>query len=81
MAKTEQDERRVPLPSRGQGSAAGGAPFSAAGFPSIMRETAMTLRVDLPKEQTPALEGRAKARGASAEQYARQVLEHDLAPE
>ena len=46
-----------------------------------MRETAMTLRVDLPKEQTPALEGRAKARGASAEQYARQVLEHDLAPE
>ncbi len=40
----------------------------------------MTLTIHLPAEQTAALAAKAKARGLSAEQYARQVLEHDLAP-
>jgi plasmid stability protein len=38
----------------------------------------MTLTIDLPDEKTAALAARAKAQGLSAEQYARQVLEHDL---
>jgi plasmid stability protein len=37
--------------------------------------------IDLPDEQTPVLQAKAKARGVSTEQYARQVLEHDLAPD
>jgi plasmid stability protein len=41
----------------------------------------MTLTIDLPEEQTAALAAKAKARGVSTEQYARQVLEQDLAPE
>ena len=41
----------------------------------------MTLIIDLPEEQTAALAAKARAQGLSAEQYARQVLEHDLAPE
>jgi plasmid stability protein len=41
----------------------------------------MTLTIDLPEEQTAALAAKARAQGVSAEQYARQVLEHDLAPE
>ncbi|MGO9272497.1 MAG: FitA-like ribbon-helix-helix domain-containing protein [Terriglobia bacterium] len=41
----------------------------------------MTLTIDLPDEQTAALAAKARARGLSAEQYARQVLEHDLVPE
>ncbi|PWT99413.1 MAG: hypothetical protein C5B51_27165 [Terriglobia bacterium] len=38
----------------------------------------MTLRIDLPEEKTAALAAKARQRGLSAEQYARQVLEHDL---
>ena len=38
----------------------------------------MTLKIDLPDEQTAALEAKAQAQGLSAEQSARQVLEHDL---
>lgn len=41
----------------------------------------MTLTINLPDEQTAALAAKAKARGVSAEEYARQVLEHDLAPD
>ncbi|HWF07337.1 MAG TPA: hypothetical protein VG297_02680 [Bryobacteraceae bacterium] len=40
----------------------------------------MTLTIDLPEDQVQALKIRAEARGVSAEQYARQVLEHDLVP-
>jgi plasmid stability protein len=40
----------------------------------------MTLTIDLPDEQTAALAAKARAHGLSTEQYARQVLEHDLAP-
>jgi plasmid stability protein len=42
---------------------------------------AMTLIINLPDEQTVALAAKARAQGLSAEEYARQVLEHDLAPE
>jgi plasmid stability protein len=38
----------------------------------------MTLTIDLPDEKQVALEAKAQAQGLSAEQYARQVLEHDL---
>jgi len=41
----------------------------------------MTLTIDLPDEQSAALAAKARARGLSAEQYARQVLENDIAPE
>ena len=41
----------------------------------------MTLKIDLPEEKTEALVAKARAKGLSAEEYARQVLEHDLAPE
>jgi len=41
----------------------------------------LTLTIELPEEQTQALKAKAMARGISTEQYARQVLEHDLAPE
>lgn len=41
----------------------------------------MTLTIDLPDEQTAALAAKARAQGLSAEQYGRQVLENDLAPE
>jgi len=41
----------------------------------------MTLTIELPDEQTAALAAKARAKGLSAEQYARQVLEHDLVPE
>ena len=41
----------------------------------------MTLTIDLPEEQTAALVAKAKVRGVSTEQYVRQVLEQDLAPE
>ena len=40
----------------------------------------MTLTIDLPDEEIQALTAKARAQGVSAEQYARQVLEHDLAP-
>ena len=41
----------------------------------------MDLIIDLPENETLALKAKAQARGLSSEQYARQVLEHDLAPE
>ena len=41
----------------------------------------MTLTINLPDAQTVALAAKARARGLSAEEYARWVLEHDLAPE
>jgi plasmid stability protein len=41
----------------------------------------MTLRIDLPDEQTAALAAKARAHGLSAEEYARHVLEQHLVPE
>jgi plasmid stability protein len=41
----------------------------------------MTLTIDLPDADVTALAAKARARGVSAEQYARQVLERDLAPD
>ncbi len=41
----------------------------------------MTLTIDLPDAQTLVLQAKAKAQGVSTEQYARQVLEQDLAPD
>ena len=41
----------------------------------------MTLTIDLPDENTAALVAKARARGLSAEEYARQIVEQDLAPE
>ena len=41
----------------------------------------MTLTIDLPDEQQAALLAKARAQGLSAEEYARKVLQHDLAPE
>ena len=40
----------------------------------------MTLTIDLPDEQTAALAAKARARGLSAEEYARQVLQQELMP-
>lgn len=40
-----------------------------------------SLTIELPDEQKAALSAKARMKGRSAEQYARQVLEHDLAPE
>ena len=39
----------------------------------------MNLTITLPDEEVPVLKARATARGISAEQYALQVLEQDLA--
>jgi hypothetical protein len=41
----------------------------------------MTLTIDLPEEQRAILAAKARAQGLSTEEYVRQVLEHDLAPE
>ena len=41
----------------------------------------MTLTIDLPDELSAALAAKAGAHGLSAKQYARQVLENDIAPE
>lgn len=41
----------------------------------------MNLAIDLPEEEGRALNVKAKAQGMSAEQYALQVLERDLAPD
>jgi hypothetical protein len=41
----------------------------------------MTLTIALTDEQTAALMAIARAKGLSPEEYARQVLEHDLAPD
>jgi len=38
----------------------------------------MTLTIDLPDDRVSALKAKALEQGVSAEQYARQVLEHDL---
>lgn len=40
-----------------------------------------SLTLELPDEQKAALAAKARTRGLSVEQYAREVLEHDLAPE
>jgi plasmid stability protein len=39
----------------------------------------VNLTITLPDEEVPALKARATARGVSAEQYALEVLEQDLA--
>ena len=39
----------------------------------------MKLTIDLPDERTAALSAKAEARGVSQEEYARLVLEHELA--
>jgi plasmid stability protein len=39
------------------------------------------LTIELPEEQKALLAAKAQAKGLSAEEYARQVLEHDLVPE
>jgi len=41
----------------------------------------MNLTIELPEDQTAALAAKAKARGLSPEDYAREVLQNDLAPE
>ena len=41
----------------------------------------MTLRIELPDEQTAVLAAKARAQGLSAEEYARYVIEQHLAPE
>ena len=41
----------------------------------------MNLTIQLPDENVPVLKTKATALGISAEQYALQVLERDLAPE
>jgi hypothetical protein len=38
----------------------------------------MNLTIELPDEQNAALAAKARAKGLSAEQYARQVLQQDL---
>lgn len=40
-----------------------------------------SLTIELPDEQKATLAAKAQARGLSTEQYAQQVLEHDLVPE
>lgn len=39
------------------------------------------LTIELPEEQKAALAAKARARGLSAEQYAREVLEQNLVPD
>jgi plasmid stability protein len=41
----------------------------------------MSLTINLPDETTAALTAKARARGLSAEEYARQLVERDLSPE
>jgi plasmid stability protein len=41
----------------------------------------MSLTIDLPEDQTVALAAKARLRGLSTEEYAREVLQHDLAPD
>jgi plasmid stability protein len=40
-----------------------------------------SLTIELPDEHKAALAAKARTKGLSAEQYAREVLEHHLAPE
>ena len=39
------------------------------------------LTIEIPEEQKALLAAKTQAKGLSAEQYAQQVLEHDLVPE
>lgn len=39
------------------------------------------ISIELPDDQKAALIAKAEAHGLSAEEYARQVLQHDLAPD
>ncbi len=39
------------------------------------------LTIEIPEEQKALLAAKAQAKGLSAEEYAQQVLEHDLVPE
>jgi len=41
----------------------------------------MSLTINLPDEKTAALIAKARARGLSAEEYARELVERDLTPE
>ncbi len=41
----------------------------------------MSLTIHLPDEKSAVLAAKARARGLSAEEYARQLVEQDLAPE
>jgi hypothetical protein len=41
----------------------------------------ISLTIELPDEQKAALAAKARAQGLSIERYAREVLEHDLAPQ
>ena len=41
----------------------------------------MNLTIELPDDETVALRDRAKAHGLTPEQYVRQLLERELAPE
>jgi hypothetical protein len=43
-----------------------------------IRGKPLTLTIDLPEDDITLLNAKASAAGLSAEQYARQVLEHDL---
>jgi hypothetical protein len=45
------------------------------------RKPPVTLTIDLSDAEVTALAAKARARGVSAEEYARQVLEHDIAPD
>ena len=41
----------------------------------------MSLTIELPDEKAAALTAKARAKGLSVEEYARQLVEQDLAPE
>jgi hypothetical protein len=47
----------------------------------MKKEHRMTLIIKLPDEQTAVLAAKARAKGLTAEEYARRVIEHDLVPE
>ena len=47
---------------------------------SMEKNNMTSLTIELPDEQKAALVTKAQARGLSAEQYARKVLEYDLVP-
>jgi plasmid stability protein len=54
-------------------------PFAHRGYDTL--ESAVKLIIDLADTQAQALAVKARAQGLSAEEYARQVLDQDLAPE
>jgi plasmid stability protein len=47
----------------------------------LVKSVMTSLTIHLPDEQNVALAAKARAHGLSAEEYARQVLQHDLAPQ